>query len=275
MNYVGTGAIGGIVGYYAGAQELLGIQSDENPTRQQPREQSPEEQDVENSDGLDTSGNGNTFSIEMAVGGRTRFSESVTLENIGVSQPDIVIGTRYSGDGACDRSAYEAEVSDMTVNDGSGTQDITNQVSLQEFSRNDRRNETYQNPASGSDNWSWSFKIEPNGPDFARPHDEESRYFMRCAAILHMRLTDYQGESWDRDSWENRPNTIDYILSRQQPADGNGNKGRGTLQHGIKIYRDGSEPADFVGGEAEVASNFERYDWYEEDTEWDITISRR
>ena len=35
MNYIGTGAIGGMVGYYVGAQGLLGIQSDENPTESQ------------------------------------------------------------------------------------------------------------------------------------------------------------------------------------------------------------------------------------------------
>lgn len=32
INYVGTGAIGGILGYYVGAQELLGIQSDDAET---------------------------------------------------------------------------------------------------------------------------------------------------------------------------------------------------------------------------------------------------
>jgi streptogramin lyase len=51
MGYIGTGAIGGIVGFYAGAQKLLGIQSqevarpstEETPTEDTPTEDTPEE----------------------------------------------------------------------------------------------------------------------------------------------------------------------------------------------------------------------------------------
>jgi hypothetical protein len=35
MNYVGTGAVGGIAGYYVGAKHLLGIQTDKNINTQQ------------------------------------------------------------------------------------------------------------------------------------------------------------------------------------------------------------------------------------------------
>ena len=270
MNYVGTGAIGGMAGYYVGAQGLLGIQSEENPTEQQDADRSEEnERDPAEPD---NTGNGNTFSIEMAAGDETRFSETTTVENIGVSQPDIVIGTRYSGDGVCDRSTYEAEVTDMTITDGSRSNNVTNRVSLQEFSRNDRRNEVYSNPASGSDNWSWSFNIEPFGPDFARPHDENPDYLFSCAAQLKMRLTEYQGESWDRNNWENKPNTIEYTISRQQSGE---SVGEGTLRHGVRIYRNDNEPVELLGGEVDDASNPGRYDWYEENTKWNITISRR
>ncbi|MFC7058915.1 hypothetical protein [Halovenus salina] len=51
IGYIGTGAIGGIVGYYVGAQELLGIQSeevvrsssDDTPTEDTPTEDTPTE----------------------------------------------------------------------------------------------------------------------------------------------------------------------------------------------------------------------------------------
>lgn len=42
MSYVGAGAIGGIFGYYVGAQELLGIQSENEPVGQQSSEQQQE-----------------------------------------------------------------------------------------------------------------------------------------------------------------------------------------------------------------------------------------
>jgi hypothetical protein len=46
MNYIGTGAIGGIIGYYVGAQKLLGIQSDGDETvsnTQEPTEEATED----------------------------------------------------------------------------------------------------------------------------------------------------------------------------------------------------------------------------------------
>lgn len=47
MNYIGTGAIGGIVGYYVGARGLLGIQSNEVVrTPPEDEEQAPEDQDT-------------------------------------------------------------------------------------------------------------------------------------------------------------------------------------------------------------------------------------
>jgi len=54
MNYVGTGAIGGIVGYYAGAKGLLGLQSDK-VVRPATEDDSTEEDTTENSEqtGLD------------------------------------------------------------------------------------------------------------------------------------------------------------------------------------------------------------------------------
>lgn len=45
MSYLGAGAIGGIVGYYTGAQELLGIQSQETVRPVPQEEQPPENQD--------------------------------------------------------------------------------------------------------------------------------------------------------------------------------------------------------------------------------------
>ena len=273
MSYVGTGAIGGMAGYYAGAQGLLGIQSDENPTEQQDTDLS--EEDERNSAEQDNTGNGNTFSIEMTAGGRTRLSETVTVEDIGVTQPDIVIGTRYSGEGGCDASTYEADISNMAIFDGSETHNITNRVSLQEFNRDDRRNEVYSNPASGSNNWSWSFNITPYGPEFANPHNENADYLFNCAALLHMRLTEYDGERWDRNNWENQPNTIDYYIHIQQPGHSDDPNDTATLRHTVRIFRQGNDPVELLGGNVEDASNPEGYDWYEEGIEWDITITRR
>jgi hypothetical protein len=54
MNYIGTGAIGGIVGYYVGAQKLLGIQSEERTrdlSPEQPSEE-PTEESTSRSDDL-------------------------------------------------------------------------------------------------------------------------------------------------------------------------------------------------------------------------------
>lgn len=51
MNYIGTGAIGGMIGYYAGAQELLGIQSEEvvrPSTEDTPTEDTPTAEATEN-----------------------------------------------------------------------------------------------------------------------------------------------------------------------------------------------------------------------------------
>lgn len=46
MNYIGTAAIGAIIGFYAGAQELLGIQSEEEVV-QPPAENTPPDQETE------------------------------------------------------------------------------------------------------------------------------------------------------------------------------------------------------------------------------------
>lgn len=47
MNYLGTGAIGGIIGYYVGAQGLLGIQSKEEVrTPPEDEDQPPEDEDT-------------------------------------------------------------------------------------------------------------------------------------------------------------------------------------------------------------------------------------
>jgi hypothetical protein len=42
MGYIGTGVVGSIIGYYAGAQKLLGIQSEQTPRRnpEEPTEES-------------------------------------------------------------------------------------------------------------------------------------------------------------------------------------------------------------------------------------------
>jgi hypothetical protein len=52
MNYVGTGAIGGIVGYYVGAQGLLGIQSEEvaRPPQEEDQSSQDDDQSPENED---------------------------------------------------------------------------------------------------------------------------------------------------------------------------------------------------------------------------------
>lgn len=56
MNYVGTGAVGGMVGYYVGAKELLGIQSVSTQQMTSPEETEPgegEEGGTTESEGLD------------------------------------------------------------------------------------------------------------------------------------------------------------------------------------------------------------------------------
>ena len=265
MNYVGTGAVGGIAGYYVGAKHLLGIQTDKNINTQQEPSKSSEEQNFESSDEQDTAGNGNTFSIEMAVGDTTRFSESVTVDNVSTSQPDIVIGTRYRGEGGCNESSYEANVSNMTMAYGSETYNITNNVPLQDFSRDDRRKEVYSNPADGSDSWTWSFNIEPLGPDI--PHPDH----WKCYATARIRLT--EGTQWFDNPDQDPPNsTIDYTIARQQPGSSDES---GSLQHGAVVSGNTDRNIGRLWGNVDDASNAGRYDWYEEDVEWDITITRR
>jgi hypothetical protein len=64
MRYIGTGAIGSIVGYYIGAQELLGIQSEEvvrrstenTPTGDTPADDTPAEDNSGDGSGLVSTG---------------------------------------------------------------------------------------------------------------------------------------------------------------------------------------------------------------------------
>ena len=154
----------------------------------------------------------------------------------------------------------------MTINDGSETYNITDEVPLQKFSRDDRKKEVYSNPASGSDTWTWSFNIEPFGPDIPYPGH------WHCQARLHIRLTGYQGERWDRDNWEDKPGTINYEIGRQQPGDSDES---GTLRHGVSVLGNDDTTFEHLWGNVKDASNPERYDWYQEDTKWNIRISRK
>jgi hypothetical protein len=209
---------------------------------------------------------GDKFSIEMVTNGEVQFSETANIDNVPTELPDLIVGTRKSGESGCAESTYEAKITDMTINDGSETYNITDEVPLQKFSRDDRKKEVYSNPASGSDTWTWSFNIEPFGPDIPYPGH------WHCQARLHIRLTGYQGERWDRDNWEDKPGTINYEIGRQQPGDSDES---GTLRHGVSVLGNDDTTFEHLWGNVKDASNPERYDWYQEDTKWNIRISRK
>ena len=136
---------------------------------------------------------------------------------------------------------------------------------MQEFSRDDTRREVYTNPASGSNRWTWSFTIEPFGPDI--PHPDH----WYCYASANIRLTE-DGEWFENENIDAPNNSINYQIARQQPGD---NDQSGSLQHGVIIKGNNDSSVGRMRGDVDDASNAERYDWYEENTEWDITISRR
>lgn len=245
----------------ASVQDAEDVEETESAEEPEESGSNEEEESAEQNDGQ----GGNTFSIEMGVGDRTRFSETVTVENVSTSQPDIVIGTRYRGEGGCNESSYEANVSNMTMAYDSETNNITNNVSLQDFSRDDRRKEVYSNPADGSDSWTLSFNIEPLGTDIPHPNH------WKCYATAHIRLT--EGTQWFDNPDETPPNnTIDYMIARQQPGSSDES---GSLQHGVVVTGSTDRNVGRLRGNVDDASNAGRYDWYEEDVEWDITITRR
>ena len=261
MNYVGTGAIGGIAGYYVGAQELLGIQSDNNPTEQQPPEQSPEERNFDNSGEQDNTQTGNTFSIEAATQGEVRLSESVQIENLGTSQPDIIIGTPFRTDDTCRQANYNATVSEMTMSDGSNNYNIVNTSSVTDFNRANKSKEVYSNPVNGSENWEFSFNIDLGSASFFTPDH------YHCTARLEILLTE-EGDWFDNSGQIQRPeNTIRYYIQRSQ--------GSKNIRHGVSFHDDDlNYDGELIKG-ADDFDSTEDYDWYEENTEWNITITRR
>lgn len=86
MNYLGTGAIGGIVGYYVGAQGLLGIQSEE-VVRRPPED---EDQPPEDEDGSDDS------DMETVV--TERFEDSDLTQWNGIESAETTTQTVFEGD---------------------------------------------------------------------------------------------------------------------------------------------------------------------------------
>lgn len=200
---------------------------------------------------------GNTLSLEMRADGELRLSESTTMEGVGTILPDIVVGTSYDGEGGCDTAAYEAEITDMSVTSGGSTYDIVDTVPFTEFRRDDTRKEVYLNPASGSDSWTWSFTVEPIGPEYTTPES------YNCTAEMMIFMT--EDGDWFSNPDENGPdNSIQYEIS--------------TSQGGWK--RNGLGVPNASVGENESSlnpngDNLEERDLYEEDVEWDITISRR
>ena len=249
MNYVGTGAIGGIIGYYVGAQGLLGIQSDSSATDSQNADFSNENE--RNSEELDDSQTGNTFSLEMYADGEQRFSETTTVEDVSTFLPDIVVGTDYDGEGGCSTSMYEAEITDMSISSGGSSSNIVDRVPLTEFARDDKRREVYSNPASGSDAWRLSFTIEPRGPEYTTPQS------YNCASELMIRLT--ENGDWFNNSDQDAPNNqIQYEISTEQD---------GWKRHGVSI----------PGGSGDLnpnGDNLEDRGLYEENIEWEIIIER-
>jgi hypothetical protein len=62
------------------------------------------------------------------------------------------------------------------------------------------------------------------------------------------------------------------MIARQQPGSSDES---GSLQHGVVVTGSTDRNIGRLRGNVDDASNAGRYDWYEEDVEWDITITRR
>lgn len=116
MSYVGAGAIGGIAGYYAGATELLGIQSETSPPEEETETPSSEvqtdEQDQENTQTEDSTD-----------------TETSTSERVALSFEDATVGSSSLPD-----SWYVMrESGSMTITDNSSEGD----KAIQLVSQND------------------------------------------------------------------------------------------------------------------------------------------
>ncbi|WP_324666069.1 hypothetical protein [Haloarcula sediminis] len=215
---------------------------------------------------LTSTPSGEEFSIELATEGEVHFSETVTFDNVSTELPDLIVGMSKTGDDGCAESTYEAQITDMTITDGSTSYDIADNVPISEFSRSDTRREVYSNPVSGSDTWTWSFNIEPQGPVFSHPDH------WHCAAHLRIYLT--QDGDWfeDPNEWGPPENAIAYNLQRQQPGTSNES---GSLSHGAIITNESGEQNRELLRTVDDASNDRDYDFYQEDVIWNITVERR
>lgn len=266
MNYVGTGAIGGMVGYYVGAQGLLGIQSDESPSTETQNQNTPTQEeadsfdDEDSSDQNDNTGDGNTFSIEAATQGEVRLSESVAIENLGTSQPDIVIGTPFNERGDCWENNYNATVYDVNMNVGGNSYNIVDTASVESFKRSSKSKEVYSNPADGSESWEFSFNLDLGDVQWFTPDH------YHCNAWVTIFLTE-DGDWFNKPDVQPPEDTIRYYIRRSQ--------GRISIYHGVAFFDNNIDYDGELVKKAEKIDNVGDYDWYEENTEWDITISRR
>jgi hypothetical protein len=208
----------------------------------------------------DNTQTGNTFSIEAATQGEVRLSESVPIENLGTSQPDIVIGTPFNERGDCWENNYNATVSDVNMNVGGNSYNIVDTASVESFKRSKKSKDVYSNPADGSESWEFSFNLDLGDVTWYTPDH------YHCNAWVTIFLTE-DGDWFNEPDVQPPEDTIRYYIRR--------NQGRISIYHGVAFFDNNIDYDGELVKKAEKIDNVGDYDWYEENTEWDITITRK
>ncbi len=58
---------------------------------------------------------GTQFEISLSVGNEMRMTSTAMIDDVGVEQPDVIVGVVYAPPAACTDTAYEATISDLAI----------------------------------------------------------------------------------------------------------------------------------------------------------------